>query len=309
MPQYRAYKDPLWPEPEESKVWGKGRPLAPLPMPPLPPAPKPNELEPWIVDPNTPITTPPKADPGTGQPIGPAFAKMPRGSQRQVVDSAYKDLIGNARAIKGSVFDTAFDKAARFGASDSMGGLGPQPMGGVVINPGHKLFQQLFRRSPKFAGGLEKVPEPTEYLSKTIREMPDAWGVTSNLPTQAHRDLALAGGVKGKRGITQEEVKNLAGRGHGATLQSFPGGKVADETLFHEGLHALYSKKFPTTQGPELAPQRAQELLVRVMRRMGATDDQIMRQLDQYGADPNHGLVSALAMYNTKKTGGMGVFR
>lgn len=231
----------------------------------------------------------------------PAFRDM----QRAAVDKTFLDMLGQAQQLKGSVFDDP--KSAAMRDAYEMAEAGPQA--GVVANPGHKLFQQLQYRSPRFARGLERVPQTTEYLSKTIRQIPDAWGVTSTLPTATDRAAGLAGQIKSQRGITQEEIKRLAERGHGASLQSFPGGKVADETLFHEGLHSLYAPKNPATTAPNIPAERAQELIVRTMRRMGASDEATMAVLKQYGNDPAHGLVDVLAQYNAFKTGGSASFR
>jgi hypothetical protein len=45
--------------------------------------------------------------------VGPAYAKPPRDTQRDAIDKTFRDLVENAHAIKGSVFDTPTDAAFR----------------------------------------------------------------------------------------------------------------------------------------------------------------------------------------------------
>ena len=307
--------DPLWPK---AFQWPGGRALAPhnKPLPPLPPGLReepPNEKFPWIVDPDNRPAVPPKGRPETGQPTGPAFTKIPRDAQRGAVSSTFDQMVNQARSSKGSVFDTTFNKALRFGASDPMGGLG------VVTNPANPVFSSMAKRVPSFAGALQKMRQLTEYAPKKAGEFQrNVLGVTTGVkPEQvevlrrhAQKGLGLPGPVK----RTNEELKRLYDlnvQRQGSTLQSIrPGlrGNEAETTPIHEGFHALYANKFPHSQVPEMADDRARELLNRVLERSGMSTPDMVRIVGQYSKDPQHGLVEALAQFvNSKAQHGMGV--
>lgn len=316
MPRPREFKDPLWPEPTPD-LWMGRKPLAPWrpPLPSLPPEPKPTELEPYIVDPDNRPVQPPKGRPETGQPVGPMFTKLPRQDQRGAVDKTFNDLVAGARGIQGSVFDTAFDKALRFGSADSMGGIGAQPMTGIVANPNNPLFQQLLKRMPRLATALSKAKPITEYVERDHPDFSRAYGVTSAVPNETTRVAIMQGNpVSGGFGITPEEMKRMAlrnVRAPGSSFQSFPKsrGSVADETLAHEGYHALYAGKYPSSQSPNVDPERAFDLMERILKRAGVSDQEILANMVKYAKDPQHGIVDALGRYQAAITGGSRVPR
>jgi hypothetical protein len=239
--------------------------------------------------------------------VGPAYAKPPRDTQRDAVDQTFRDLVENAHAIKGSVFDTPMDAAMR-DVSDPM-----RFTPGVVVNPGNALYRQISGRMPKMAKALQAVSSQHEYMPQVpLKTMPEAWGMSVGVPTGMREAIAQgkAVGPAQPGGLTGEQVISLAKRPEGSTYQMFPKGKVADETLAHEGYHALYSKKFPVTQAPMIGEtgsgdiDRALKMGVRVMKRSGATEDEIMAWLATYLGEPEHGIVHALGRYQAKKTGG-----
>ena len=307
--------DPLWPK---AFQWPGGRALAPLrkPAPPMPPGLQeepPNEKFPWIVDPDNRPAAPPKGDENTGQKIGPAFTKLPRDAQRGAVNSTFDSMVSDARAMKGSVFDTGFDKALRFGASDPHGGLG------VVSNPSNAVFRDLERRVPRFAGSLQKMRPITEYVAKKADDFKrNVLGVTTGIDPEklealgrfAQTGRTLPGPVK-RTAPELERLYSINAQRQGSTLQSIRPtlqGSEAEVTPIHEGFHALYANKFPKSQVPEMADARARELLTRVLERSGVNPVNQAGILSQYYRDPQHGLVEALAQFvNQKAKHGMGV--
>ena len=108
--------------------------------------------------------------------------------------------------------------------ADPMGGLSPNPMGGVIVNPGHFLAQTLKTRLPKVFNALNRIPEKiafTETVPVGYSPSLGAFGVTYPYPTagSATRDSLI----------------------YVSPSKAAP--NQLDTVLAHEALHALYRAK------------------------------------------------------------------
>lgn len=102
---------------------------------------------------------------------------------KDTVDKSFNDMVDQARASKGSVFDTMFDKALRYGTGDSFGGLSPQAMGGPaqIVNPRHWIWDMMKDvTSPETRAILEGVPQKLEFIDLPQRALSNmrAFGIT-----------------------------------------------------------------------------------------------------------------------------------
>lgn len=309
---YPAYKDPLWPEPEPD-IWRGGRPLAPYrpPVPPLPPAPKPNEYTPWF--PEDDLEKQPKANPNTGQPVGPAYTQMPRDMQRKLVDATYGD---NVRKIsKGPSKDVVSNMLSE-GYRSLDTALNGQPdvqknvSFSTVFNPESPYYLQALRQVPSVATGLRKMSQILEYLPPVKGWRGPSLGKTQGLSkpiTEEQRLGLLLNPNATIHGTPAGKWLELGARGPGATIQKFPAHTPPNAvSLAHEGYHSIYALQNPATQAPRATGDRAMQLMARVMNRAGLSEDEILSWLAHYEKEPSHGLVEALAQYAAKK-GGMNV--
>lgn len=308
------FKDPLWPEPPVD-IWRGGRPLAPYrpPKPPMPPEPKPNELEHWF--PQDGLEPQPKADPQQGQPVGPAFAQMPRDFQREAVNQTYGDMVkgylqrrvAEAGKMTQGPFHAqgAIDQAAG-GAMGSMG---------VVHNESSPYFQSILKEMPWFATPLRKMEQSVEYLPP-VKRLANYLGLTTGLskpltPT-VRATLESQAAVSripsdGVRALSPAKILDLADRGPGATVQRFPEAiPPTNVTKAHEGFHSIYALQNPEGQVPRATGDRALQLMGRVLRRSGLSVDDSLKIMQKYANDPSHGLVEALGQWTARK-GGMNV--
>jgi len=224
-----AFKDPLWPEPPPD-LWRGGRPLAPLrparPKPPVEPEVETKEEKTYLVNPDLQITPPPKGDPQTGQPLGPAFTQVPRDMQRRTVDSTMRDMISKlgtpaltdqAQAFKGSVFDTPEYAALR----QSMVGGGPigagilRPVNGAVFSATEKAAQRLL--PPKLLDALKNDTRPGgEYTLDTAAKF-----------------------GRGEKGYTEYAKNTKTGEQWGPINIRLNPKKAGFETGIHEANHAF----------------------------------------------------------------------
>ncbi len=227
------FKDPLWPEPPPD-LWRGGRPLAPWKppvrkvAPPAPPEPGTKENETYLINPDLGPIIPPKGDSQTGQPLGPAFAQMPRDMQRSTVGATYDDMLRQlgkgtvaetAQGLKGSVMDTPEYAAIR----QALTGGGPigagilRPVNGAVFSATENAAQRLLPK--KLLDALKNDKRPGgEYTLDTVADF-----------------------HPGERGYTEYATNSRTGQQHGPIdIRLNPKMvKGHPETGIHEANHAF----------------------------------------------------------------------
>lgn len=193
----------------------------------------------------------------------------------------------------------------------------------VVANPMHPAFQEIVKADPRWAQVLQRAKPSIEFAKKPARVFDNARGPIEGV-TQAiaPKNMAAVESIVGKgQGfrstipIEPEELKRLYQANQtnpGSTLQQYPTTHNTERppmiAKIHEGLHSLYSgKSGGTSQLPNLSPDRARELMHRVLDRTNTTAMERFRTAAQYNKDPAHGLIDAIAQYRHGKYGGMGV--
>jgi hypothetical protein len=208
------------------------------------------------------------------------------------------------------------------GAIDQAAGGGMGAMG-TVINPESRYFQWLAAEDPRFAGALQKMKGGLEYAEnvskKGVERMKGAHGVTTQLdPSGVDQVMSMAADLPDhflpgpiQNPATLGELKSLAARTKidpAATMQHInPAGANATDTpvtLYHEGLHSIYANKPGSGQVPQMADDRARDLMARALNRAGLSHEQAVPILHHYWMDPQHGLVEAIAQFlNAKRLG------
>lgn len=126
-----------------------------------------------------------------------------------MAQSGFNQLISDSRAAQGSVFDTLWDKALRFGTSDPMGGVGPQAS--VAGPSGIAAAGWLRSMAKRFAG---KDPQKQADLIQTAMEAVHREGGTLD-PRNAMRAAKVSmltatrpeGGTGARTGLTQQISK------------------------------------------------------------------------------------------------------
>jgi len=231
-----------------------------MPKPPMPWDMGTREEDLWMLPDDVDPVQPPKADVRSGKPLADqldgevgATPDVKNGRQwREQIDRTYRDqaarprnLIRDAKDIKGSVFDTAFDKAVRFGTGDSMGGLGPIGTGGLAtIAPKSEaaLVRFLQTIAPKAMAKLEASPEAWRFFIGNRRSelegLPNmyrakAGGVTTlpgtrtGVPADADRALGI-----------RQDVWNAIKRGGNETADLIPLHELAGHAVQPTGYPA-----------------------------------------------------------------------
>jgi hypothetical protein len=171
-------------------------------------------------------------------------------------------------------------------ADDPMGGLSPQPMGGVVMNAGHPVAQVLKRTFPKVYNALERIPNAV-WFSRLAGEGP-------SVPMTDGRTVRGLTTVKNTGAPGYSRYVDEATQGHPAFVMQFPERTAEASTVVHEPLHVLYgAKNNPVLNGDMLPPEAATAMLNR-----GPLSDRVVVQ-----NSPTHSALHRMAENITERGG------
>ena len=125
------------------------------------------------------------------------------------------------------------DALAKALGEDPMGGLGPQPLAGTIVNPGHTLSKLLARTAPGLYDRLDRLSPQIEFAGRIPGFIKDTYRAVGLEPPVGY---TFPGASSGERALSYLQ-------GAPQPLTIFADQKLAQGMLpnlvAHEGLHAL----------------------------------------------------------------------